>query len=489
MKRQHLLILAAAFCLFAVFVILFWDYSIDDAFITFRYSRNLADGYGLVFNPGGDVVEGYSNFLWMLILALVSLAGLPIYLLAKILGVICTLTAGLVYFLVGRKLEIDLTALAGAGFLLAPVTAFWAVSGLELGLHAMLLALALYAYLCRSRFLWPLLALLVVSRPEGAALALIIPAAGMLFDRDSFNSNKAYYLIAAGCVVLTAAALTIFRLKVFGYPLPNTYYAKQYGVAWAGEKQLLKMLVSYAAVTVGFVAVAIRDFIKRDFRAFFIICIFVVLAQIAASASVDPVMNFHLRYLLPVLPLMLLVTLDGLSHVASPLMRYAACGVIALNLLIPAYDVQNTVARERKIWAAQEKMIGWMKTLPEGTTISMTDMGRIPFYADKTFYDLWGLTNSETAHQGYNHIREFSRMPDYFAFVGNVQDRTVKFLLWRDQAIGYQPLFQQLYQPLDYFVPEDMKVTEPGYYYFVYAKRPEADSLMQQYELMEYPTQ
>ena len=37
----------------------------DDAFISFRYARNLLEGHGLVFNPG-EYVEGYSNFLWVL---------------------------------------------------------------------------------------------------------------------------------------------------------------------------------------------------------------------------------------------------------------------------------------------------------------------------------------------------------------------------------------------------------------------------------------
>ena len=40
----------------------------DDAFISFRYVRNLLEGHGLVFNPG-ERVEGYSNFLWVLELA------------------------------------------------------------------------------------------------------------------------------------------------------------------------------------------------------------------------------------------------------------------------------------------------------------------------------------------------------------------------------------------------------------------------------------
>ena len=40
----------------------------DDAFISFRYARNLLEGQGLAFNPG-ERVEGYTNFLWVLELA------------------------------------------------------------------------------------------------------------------------------------------------------------------------------------------------------------------------------------------------------------------------------------------------------------------------------------------------------------------------------------------------------------------------------------
>jgi len=40
----------------------------DDAYISFRYARNLIEGNGLVFNPG-ERVEGYTNFLWTVLMA------------------------------------------------------------------------------------------------------------------------------------------------------------------------------------------------------------------------------------------------------------------------------------------------------------------------------------------------------------------------------------------------------------------------------------
>jgi hypothetical protein len=49
----------------------------DDAMISMRYARNLAHGYGLVWNPGGERIEGYTNPLWVLYMAAVHLMPLP----------------------------------------------------------------------------------------------------------------------------------------------------------------------------------------------------------------------------------------------------------------------------------------------------------------------------------------------------------------------------------------------------------------------------
>ena len=62
----------------------------DDAFISFRYVRNLLEGHGLVFNPG-EYVEGYTNFLWVLELAAIwRLSGIPPEQAAPWLSVVCT---------------------------------------------------------------------------------------------------------------------------------------------------------------------------------------------------------------------------------------------------------------------------------------------------------------------------------------------------------------------------------------------------------------
>ena len=48
---------------------LVFNFVTDDAFISFVYSRNLAEHGKLVFNLGEHPVEGYTNFLWTVLLA------------------------------------------------------------------------------------------------------------------------------------------------------------------------------------------------------------------------------------------------------------------------------------------------------------------------------------------------------------------------------------------------------------------------------------
>ena len=44
------------------------SFTIDDSFISYRYARNLARGLGLVYNAG-ERIEGYTNFLFTVLLA------------------------------------------------------------------------------------------------------------------------------------------------------------------------------------------------------------------------------------------------------------------------------------------------------------------------------------------------------------------------------------------------------------------------------------
>ncbi len=88
---------------------------IDDAFISLRYSQNLAMGEGLVWNSG-QYLEGFTNFLWTLILYLPFTLHIDPLIFIRILGGI--LQVGLVFMsarlarkLIGDHLAVCLVAL------------------------------------------------------------------------------------------------------------------------------------------------------------------------------------------------------------------------------------------------------------------------------------------------------------------------------------------------------------------------------------------
>ena len=49
-------------------LLLGWNQIEEDAFIYLRAAENIADGYGYVFNRGGEPVETGSSFAWQMLL-------------------------------------------------------------------------------------------------------------------------------------------------------------------------------------------------------------------------------------------------------------------------------------------------------------------------------------------------------------------------------------------------------------------------------------
>ena len=73
---------------------------IDDAYISFRYAVNLANGFGLTYNPG-QLVEGYSNFLWVILLSAAAWLGLPLNLYSISVGLVCAVVSLWFAYLLG----------------------------------------------------------------------------------------------------------------------------------------------------------------------------------------------------------------------------------------------------------------------------------------------------------------------------------------------------------------------------------------------------
>ena len=110
--------LVAAFHMWRAFA-----YTVADAYISFRSARNFARGLGLVYNEG-ERIEGYTNFLWTLLLAGAARAGLDPVLAAKLLGAAAGVgTLAMVYLLASRLRPLSVVPCL-ATWLLASTTIF-----------------------------------------------------------------------------------------------------------------------------------------------------------------------------------------------------------------------------------------------------------------------------------------------------------------------------------------------------------------------------
>lgn len=219
----------------------------DDAYITFRYSWNLATHGQPVFNLG-ERVEGYTNFLWMVLLAAGLKLGVAPELLARVLATLAA--AGVLALLVvlsrvyrgGRATPWD--ALGALWLASAAHFAAWCGGGLEaqlfgalvLGgivLYALELATAGSARPWRSAAGGLLFALATLTRPEGAlfwGLTQLHRVVCKLRDERRLRPSAAE-LVGLLTFLVPCAIFFGWRWHYYGYPLPNTFYVKAQGQA------------------------------------------------------------------------------------------------------------------------------------------------------------------------------------------------------------------------------------------------------------------
>ncbi|MEE2888425.1 MAG: hypothetical protein VX951_13425 [Planctomycetota bacterium] len=201
----------------------------DDAFISFRYSKNLVDGLGLVYNAG-EYVEGYTNFLWvMLVAGGMSLSVDPVW-FGQVLGVVFLVATFGVLAQTARSM--GTIPLAAIGFALHEHSLTFSTCGLETSMFTFLVTAGLVqlagangpGQVLRGGLL---LILATMTRPDGALFYVfggLVVLAVVLRSRD-WRSLAGYALP----FVLLYLPYFVWKFDYYGHPFPNTYYAKSGG--------------------------------------------------------------------------------------------------------------------------------------------------------------------------------------------------------------------------------------------------------------------
>ena len=245
-KYFRFIIVLSAISLFTFFYFLLYNSPIagvDDANIFFKFAHNLSSGLGFSFNPDGERVEGFTSFLWLLIITC-------LYKLPKEEIILIVFNTFLLSFSInyavdfidnhftmdeksGRILSIE-SILFISVCCFSPGFILWSnLSLMESGLWASLLliiAILTLKIIYYSKyylvFFSFLIFLIAITRPEGILICTFFGVLYLIITRKINEFQKWKSIIPLVVTLISIISLTIFRYFYFGYPLPNTYYAK-----------------------------------------------------------------------------------------------------------------------------------------------------------------------------------------------------------------------------------------------------------------------
>jgi arabinofuranosyltransferase len=411
----------------------------DDAFISYRYARNLATGHGLVFNPG-ERVEGYTNFLWTLILAGAVVVGCDPVILAPWLGVMAL--AGLL-LLLAREREVEegaatpSAAQAGRGkggviqwvglaaglFLVSgSAVAAESVQGLETPLFALLVTAALLRdsrerasgrSIGNGHSGW-LYALAALTRPEGVATfgVAVILRAGAFFSSSRTSAPRADPRAEAAWLARAAlpmAAHALFRLAYYGDLVPNTFHAKVgFGsaVLSRGLHYVAEFVASYLPVLL-LAAYGIWSE-RRSPRARLIAAWTVCHLAYVAYVGGDYKPTF--RFFAPVIPGLCLMAGVALARWWSragehergrrAILGAAAGAMVAVYLVAASREARVFTLWRRSVLPTHTAAGRWLGAhYPPTAVLATNNAGVLPYYSNLPTIDMLGLCDAAIARR------------------------------------------------------------------------------------------
>ena len=451
--------------------------AVDDAYISFRYAYNAARGYGLTFNWGERRVEGYTNFLWTVMMIPFFWLKLPIQTVSLILGVAWALGCILLLRQFAKDiLDKALWVGAIAALLLAADGSFalWAVGGLEGPLFTFLILAGALAYLremedpARTPLSGAWFALAAMTRPEGLLVYATTGAhqvATRLVRHRRLATGQDWKRL--GLFLLIWAPWFAFRWRYYGFPLPNTFYAKvtvglgdaadsvraQRMRGWDYVQTFIRIHLGYAPLIV-----ALLPLLRRRWRVWssYFVALLAVYGLYIAFVGGDWSVG---RFFVPLMPFFYLLLGAGLTVAGGwiaaqvqkrrsipPLVRAGGAALAVLGLLVGLFFASSLGGEKalfldpfdaRLAGRARTAMGRWLHdNVPADTYIAVDAAGQMPFYADLRALDLYGLNDLTIAHSQVEGMGQgtpghekmnmdyviFVAQPDYIIIYGTAFD-------------------------------------------------------------------
>ena len=461
-----------------VFILMLRDvaaFGVDDSFIFFRYAENVANGHGFVFNPGEPAGEGFTSWMWLLMLALFHYIGMNIILVSKVIGIFFHLMGGVLVFLLvlrtaGKRPVSKITAgILTAGFLLNYRLNAHSVSGMETSLYIFLLVLLIYVTIlalqspaAQDRW-WLMICLCVLGlfflRPEGIVAGGISLLALGIHQRKRLLKPMIWLYVFTGLIVPLVLFISM-KLFIFGGPLPHSYYHKLIGEN-VYFNYSIRHFLSFIKTYGWLIAAAVFSMIhivragKRQYnRYLFFYPAVLFLVMISIYLLFYPAMNYLHRFYIPYLPLLLVMIgpllqffLEKINRVRHSIPRLSGTAILLVSLVLGMNIGLESSMKNVRFWAKmvnpkiyRAKLGKIMSHLPPGVTVANTEMGVIPYYSGLTCIDMAGLIDPVITHNGLSMEYLEERGVDLILFPKNVE-RLLKEDKWEEHFRRYKAVF------------------------------------------------
>jgi len=394
---------------------MFVSFTVDDAFISFRYAYNLVH-YGIWnFNPDHEYVEAYTSSLYTFLAILPHWVGISPVVFFKILGFFLLLR--LIWRL--HSLCADRwTRFVFTFFILGNVYTYIHIySCLETPLF-MALCVELFAWLVENkpdpRKFYCLLLLLPLTRPDGGLLSAF--ALGYYGWRTKAHITHPKFLAS---VITLGVTYFMWRYWYFGYLLPNTFYAKRLE-AFTMDSVIIKLAgIVFYLMAVSTLILWIKE---RDFR----FCAFSVLAIYAvAYLPCASWMNYADRFAFQLFIPAIVISAHYVQHFSGK-RRLGVCMVLLPLLLVIDCDREAMSFSHNYSHTNNYTNVILGEALaefrPKGYTLMTSDVGALPYYSGWKTYDALGLADVTIARQG-NSITYMQKIqPDLVLINVNTKD-------------------------------------------------------------------
>ncbi len=414
--------------------------TIDDAFITFRYSRNLLDGLGFVYNPGVATL-GTSTPLFALLMALLGgVTGLRDFPQFAVL-VSAAADAGtvtLLFLLARRLIDNDwIAALPALLWALSPVSVTFAVGGMETSVTIfwMMAATALFVLPTRRRG-WAeagvglCVALGFLTRAD--ALLWIGPLLlGQLIA--GWRSNRRWPWRTWLTAALVLAPWMLYSTLTFGSPIPNSVNAKANVYLLPPFSALATMIQNYsnvfstfdllggtATMLAGLIVVVTWLFALpgawRRAPRLLPLLVYPALYFVVFAASNRLIFRW---YMAPPLPVLMLAVFAGLWSALAPLARSrrgtltrtataGVIGAVCIASVLAGWTLHPDHGNDRpapgmawhQIELLYQQMAEYLvneKGVTASTRIAAGDIGAVGYFTGATIVDTIGLVSPEMA--------------------------------------------------------------------------------------------